>query len=298
MTAALVLATTGTLASVELASSQRADPRPPNIVLITSDDQTAVELRWMPRTRRLLGRAGVTFSDMVAPHPNCCPSRAQILSGQYAHNNGVRTNGPPWVATRASTRRRHCRCGCSGPATRPASSASTCTATTSDGIEPGWDRWRPIVGVLSDYRLVRCSTPTASSSLRPRGLPHRRGRPAVPRSSATSVRVTSRSSCGPASRPARHLPGQPEPDCSGPPPAAERHATSSATSDSRRPRLALLQRGAGLGEGPRHVRPSARSRTDAQRLFTQRFRALAALDEAVAGIVEALDRRASWRTPC
>jgi len=64
----------------------------PNIVLITTDDQAVVDLRWMPLTRRLLGAAGATFQDFLAPHPLCCPARAQILTGQYAQNNGVRSN--------------------------------------------------------------------------------------------------------------------------------------------------------------------------------------------------------------
>jgi arylsulfatase A-like enzyme len=64
----------------------------PNIVFITTDDQAVVDLRWMPLTRQLLGDRGVTFENFVAPHPLCCPARAQILTGQYAQNNGVRSN--------------------------------------------------------------------------------------------------------------------------------------------------------------------------------------------------------------
>ena len=64
----------------------------PNIVLISTDDQALVDLRWMPLTRRLIGDQGVNFSNFIAPHPLCCPARAQILTGQYAQNNGVRGN--------------------------------------------------------------------------------------------------------------------------------------------------------------------------------------------------------------
>jgi len=63
----------------------------PNIVLITTDDQTSADLRFMPLTRRLLSRQGVTL-DGISPQPLCCPARAEILTGQYAHNNGVRAN--------------------------------------------------------------------------------------------------------------------------------------------------------------------------------------------------------------
>ncbi len=66
--------------------------RRPNIVLITADDLTVNEMQFLPKTRALLAGEGVTFSGFTAPHPLCCPSRAQLLTGQYAQNNGVRLN--------------------------------------------------------------------------------------------------------------------------------------------------------------------------------------------------------------
>lgn len=99
---ALALVATMLVACSNDAPDRRApgaapDPAPvtgsqPNIVLITTDDQTLTEMRWLPLTRRLIGRAGVTFTDFLANHPNCCPSRAELLTGQYAQNNGVRSN--------------------------------------------------------------------------------------------------------------------------------------------------------------------------------------------------------------
>jgi N-acetylglucosamine-6-sulfatase len=73
----------------------------PNIVLITTDDQRADDMRYMRRTRRLLGRHGVTYRDFLSPHPLCCPARAELLTGQYAHNNGVRHNKGPYGGYRA-----------------------------------------------------------------------------------------------------------------------------------------------------------------------------------------------------
>lgn len=291
MSVVVVLATTAALASVELASSQRAAARAPNIVLITSDDQTAVELRWMPRTRRLLGRAGVTFSDMVAPHPNCCPSRAQILSGQYAHNNGVRTNSPPWGGHE----------GFDPSTALPVWLQRAGYATgfvgkylhgydEDDGVEPGWDRWRPIIGVLSDYHSF---LQYDDGALRRFG-PDDYHTDEVARQSRELVR-----DLGAGDRPfflwssflAPHgtCQGNPQPDCSGPPPAADRHAD--ILGDVRLPALdspSFNTRGAWAKARGRST--PARSRDEAQRLFTQRIRALAALDEAVAGIVEELER--------
>ncbi|GAB2738163.1 sulfatase family protein [Nocardioides pakistanensis] len=68
----------------------------PNIVMITADDMRADDLELMPRTQRLLGRAGVTFTDAVSNYPLCCPARASLLTGQYSHNNGVQGNEWPY----------------------------------------------------------------------------------------------------------------------------------------------------------------------------------------------------------
>jgi len=68
----------------------------PNFVMIMTDDQDLASLAYMPKTRALLADKGVTFSNNFAQFPLCCPSRATILSGQFAHNNGVRGNSPVW----------------------------------------------------------------------------------------------------------------------------------------------------------------------------------------------------------
>jgi N-acetylglucosamine-6-sulfatase len=77
-----------------------ADPSAPNIVVITTDDQTpeSVNRRIMPATMRLLADRGTTFSNNVVPTPQCCPSRASFLTGQYAHNHGVLSNGHQYQA--------------------------------------------------------------------------------------------------------------------------------------------------------------------------------------------------------
>ncbi|MGH3369281.1 MAG: sulfatase family protein [Nocardioidaceae bacterium] len=70
-----------------------AAPGLPNVVLITTDDMAETDLRWMPRTRRLLRAGGVEVGDFISNHPLCCPARAEILTGQHGHNNGVHDNG-------------------------------------------------------------------------------------------------------------------------------------------------------------------------------------------------------------
>jgi N-acetylglucosamine-6-sulfatase len=80
--------------------------RRPNFVVILSDDQ-----RWdtvdathqavkrpgwvLPNVERELVDSGVTFTEGHVTSAVCCPSRASILTGQYAHNTGVHENLPP-----------------------------------------------------------------------------------------------------------------------------------------------------------------------------------------------------------
>jgi N-acetylglucosamine-6-sulfatase len=82
----------------ELADKDAPQPgEPTNVVLITTDDMAASDLRWMPKTRALIGGgAGVSFADSVSPHPLCCPARAEMLTGQFAQNNKVRSNRAPY----------------------------------------------------------------------------------------------------------------------------------------------------------------------------------------------------------
>ena len=61
----------------------------PNVVMIIVDDMRKDDLRFMPRTRQLIGGKGVTFANSLSPYPLCCPARASYLLGQYTHNHRV-----------------------------------------------------------------------------------------------------------------------------------------------------------------------------------------------------------------
>jgi N-acetylglucosamine-6-sulfatase len=67
-------------------------PRP-NIVFFLTDDQRFDTLEHMPILQRELVGRGIRFTNAYVTTPLCCPSRASILSGLYAHNHGVLTNG-------------------------------------------------------------------------------------------------------------------------------------------------------------------------------------------------------------
>jgi hypothetical protein len=73
-------------------------PLRPNVVLVLTDDQ-----RWdatgpqhslngadvMPRTRAELAASGLELTNVFSTTPLCAPSRASLLTGQYAHTHGV-----------------------------------------------------------------------------------------------------------------------------------------------------------------------------------------------------------------
>ena len=68
----------------------------PNVIFILTDDLDTKSISHMPNLHSLLMDEGTTFSNAFVTDPLCCPSRATILRGQYAHNHGILGNEPPW----------------------------------------------------------------------------------------------------------------------------------------------------------------------------------------------------------
>ena len=88
------------LSAILGASPCRADDRP-NIVFILIDDLGWTDLGFMgsdfyqtPNIDRLASQ-GMTFTNAYMCAANCAPSRAAIMSGQYAPRTGVYTVGSP-----------------------------------------------------------------------------------------------------------------------------------------------------------------------------------------------------------
>lgn len=87
---ALVAAGVLTLAPTACAPDKK--PQRPNVLVIVTDDQRWDTLSAMPQTVELLARQGVRFRNAIVTTPLCCPSRASIYSGKYAHNHRVWDN--------------------------------------------------------------------------------------------------------------------------------------------------------------------------------------------------------------
>jgi N-acetylglucosamine-6-sulfatase len=61
----------------------------PNFVFILADDMRKYDLKYMSKTRSVLRDKGMSFENAFVSNALCCPSRATIMRGQYAHNTGV-----------------------------------------------------------------------------------------------------------------------------------------------------------------------------------------------------------------
>jgi arylsulfatase A-like enzyme len=132
----------------------------PNIVFVLSDDQRADTLGAMPNVQKELVAHGVTFANSFVPTSLCCPSRASILTGKYAHSTGVYLNIGPHGGFRAFND--------SHTIATALHSAGYTTglfgkylnrygvaAADAHYVPPGWDRWNVFLSKTKyyDYRL-------------------------------------------------------------------------------------------------------------------------------------------------
>ncbi|HEV3474343.1 MAG TPA: sulfatase, partial [Actinomycetota bacterium] len=87
------LAAAMALAGAPATGPVSAQPAAPNILIILTDDQRATDtMQVMPKTLRLFEEQGTRFPNAFATTPVCCPSRASIVTGRFAHNTNVLTN--------------------------------------------------------------------------------------------------------------------------------------------------------------------------------------------------------------
>jgi N-acetylglucosamine-6-sulfatase len=149
-------------------------PVRPNFVVIQTDDSTLEQLyaawrpspgspliRAMPNTLDLIGKKGATFNRYYVSYSLCAPSRASLLTGRYAHNDGdkgnVEPNGgysgfraspgwsqnmPVWLKE-AGYRTIHIGKFLNGYGEPPYSSP--------EEVPPGWSSWHSVINSDSDH---------------------------------------------------------------------------------------------------------------------------------------------------
>jgi N-acetylglucosamine-6-sulfatase len=118
-----------------------------------TDDQDERSVRVMDEVQQRIADRGVTYENAIATFPLCCPSRATFLTGQYAHNHGVLSNGSPDGGDEAF----------GSPETALPVALDEAGYRTGligkylnghradDPIPPGWDSWRVVAGPPSSY---------------------------------------------------------------------------------------------------------------------------------------------------
>ncbi|WP_169516965.1 sulfatase family protein [Azohydromonas australica] len=89
----LALAATASLAMPAKSAPPGGEHR--NILFITVDDMDVGVYQHMSKLRRLVTQPGIEFANHFISLTLCCPSRATMLRGQFAHNTGIRDNVAP-----------------------------------------------------------------------------------------------------------------------------------------------------------------------------------------------------------
>jgi arylsulfatase A-like enzyme len=152
-----LLAVAGIFALLPLVATAQVAPRP-NVIVIMTDDMRTDDLSTLPQIQSLIADAGATFRNAYSPFPLCCPARATLLTGQYAHNHGVQSNKAPTGGfsvfddsrTLATWLDRNYVTGWIGKYFNEYGANGTATY-----VPPGWDEWNTPDGSVWNYAQTR-----------------------------------------------------------------------------------------------------------------------------------------------
>lgn len=274
----------------------------PNIILVTLDDARVDDMRFMPNVQRLIARAGTEFSEASVSYPLCCPSRASILTGQYAHNHGLLHNNYPagsyrkWVETGVNRSTFPVWLQQSGYHTVMVGkflNGYEDYARRHDGPkDPGWSSWKATVNTYN-YRNLAIRH-------RPGDFVSYQGQYGTDMLSDIAVRVVDRQASNPdpffvwLSYVAPHGGAPPQPDDPAPlstPNVADRdRGTFAHLGDVRSPAFDA----ADVASKPSHIRQLPRIDTDLaariRQVRQQRVESLQAVDRGIGRLVDALRR--------
>jgi arylsulfatase A-like enzyme len=156
VTASLVF--TAPLAPSIAAGDAAAKPSRPDIIVILTDDQRVGTLRWMPHVWKGIVQKGRRYPNAMVPTSLCCPSRASILTGLYAHSTKVWSNGPGWPAFRDAGMEQRTVAGWLDRAGyRTGLVGKYLNWFRGSSKPPGWHSWHSFIGSngsFYDYQLL------------------------------------------------------------------------------------------------------------------------------------------------
>jgi N-acetylglucosamine-6-sulfatase len=132
----------------------------PNLVLVVTDDLDMPTTAELPRLPDLMANRGLTFTHAYASQAVCAPSRASILTGQYSHNHGVTSNGPPdwgFVAFRryeSQTLATWLKAAGYRTSLVGKYMNGYASGAGDDYVPPGWDDWFGHLSAIEDGRYI------------------------------------------------------------------------------------------------------------------------------------------------
>src|SRR5215204_3084047 len=153
----------GSTDDMSKAQAQTSTAPHPNIIFILTDDMRKDDLNYMPKTKALLQNKGMTFENAFVSHALCCPARATIMRGQYAHNTGVLSNSATdsssttsggWQAYKANGNEADnvaTRLDAAGYRTGLFGKYLNGYMDSTTDIPNGWDRWFATQGAYFNY---------------------------------------------------------------------------------------------------------------------------------------------------
>lgn len=125
----------------------------PNIVVVVLDDLDTLSMPALPGVTERLGGHGVTFENHIVTNPLCAPSRASLFTGRHSHNHGVLANGPP-AGGFASFRERGHEAASVAPWLHAAGYRTSLLGkyindyphgAAETYVPPGWDDWHAVL---------------------------------------------------------------------------------------------------------------------------------------------------------
>jgi N-acetylglucosamine-6-sulfatase len=146
----LVLLLVVTVGSVWVSAAPAA-ARPPDIVVILTDDQRSDTALVMPEVRHLAAH-GVRYTNAFVPTSMCCPSRTSLLTGRFSHSTGIWGNRFPRGGFRVFDDSDTLATRLQGAGYDTALFGKYLHQYDGSRIPPGWDHWFAFVRGGAYYR--------------------------------------------------------------------------------------------------------------------------------------------------
>jgi N-acetylglucosamine-6-sulfatase len=142
---AMLLASAVLVVLIDTTGSEAAAAERPNIVFVLTDDQFPGSENSMPNLKSNVTSKGLKFTNMTSTFPLCCPGRATIQRGQYAHNTKIYGNSSPLGGWNKFKRRGEHRSTMATWLNRSGYQTGLFGKYMNNyrarTIPPGWDRW-------------------------------------------------------------------------------------------------------------------------------------------------------------